>query len=77
MLALEDQMKPRMLALSLALVALGAGAEAASLPRPFSPAERQTVPAVRRATLGGLPKAARPLESERHRHVGPTHVGRR
>ena len=67
-------MKPRMLALSLALVALGAGAEAASLPRPFSPAERQTVPAVRRATRAGLPKAVRPLERERHRHLGPTNI---
>jgi hypothetical protein len=70
-------MKPRMLAVFLALAALGAGAEAASLPRPFSPAERQSVPAVRRAPRAGLPKAIRPLESERHRHFGPTHVGGR
>ena len=63
-------MKPRMLALSLALVALGAGAEAASLPRPFSPAERQAVPAVRRAPRGGLPKAVRYFESNQHRHLG-------
>jgi hypothetical protein len=77
MLTAEELMKPRMLALSLALVALGAGAEAASLPRPFSPAERHANPAVRRAPRGGLPKAVRPLESERHRQLGPTHVGNR
>lgn len=74
MLAAEDEMKPRMLALSLALVALGAGAEAASLPRPFSPAERPSVPAVRRAQRGGLPKAVRPLDSERYRHLGPRSI---
>jgi hypothetical protein len=70
-------MKPRVLALSLALAALGGGAEASSLPKAFSPVERQRAPAVRRATRGKLPKAVSPLEAERHRHVGPTHVGSR
>ncbi len=74
MLALEEQMKPRMLALSLALVAVGAGAEASSLPRPFSPAERQSVPVLQREPRRGLPKAFRPLERERHRPLGPRHV---
>ena len=74
MLALEEQMNPRMLVLSLAFVALGAGTEAASLPRPFSAAERQSLPAVRRAPRAGLPKAVRPLERERHRHLGPTNI---
>lgn len=75
MLTPEDLMRPRMLALTLALVALGAGAQAAaSLPKAISPVERQTAPAVRRAPRGKLPKGVSAFAFERHRHLGPTSV---
>lgn len=75
MLTPEDPMRPRMLALSLALVALGAGAQAAeSLPKAISPVDRQPAPAVRRAPRGKLPKAVSAFEFERHRYVGQRSV---
>ncbi len=69
-------MKPRVVTFSLLLAALGAGAEAASLPKPVTLNERQQVPVVRRTPRGKLPQALLTVERTRPRHVGPTHVNR-
>jgi hypothetical protein len=69
-------MKPRVLAAFLVLAALGAGAEAASLPKAFSPAERARVAAVRQALPRHQTKPARWSEQRRHRYLQPTHVAR-
>lgn len=70
-------MKPRVLAAFLVVAAIGAGAEAASLPRPFSPVERQRVAVVRKLQSRHLPEPVRWSNRDRYRHLGPTHMGRR
>jgi hypothetical protein len=68
-------MKPRVLVALLVAAVLGAGAEAVSLPKPFSPAERMRTTNVARSAPRHLPRPARWSEQRQPRHVGPTHLG--
>jgi hypothetical protein len=68
-------MKPRVLVALLVAAVLGAGAEAASLPKPFSAAERMRATNVARSVSRHLPKPARWSEQRQPRHLGPTHLG--
>ena len=68
-------MKPRVLVALLVAAVLGAGAEAASLPKPFSPAERMRTTNVTHSVPRHLPKPARWSEQRQTRQTGPTHLG--
>jgi hypothetical protein len=69
-------MKPWVVAFSLLLAALGAGAEAASLPKPVTLNEKQPIPVMRRTPRAKLPQAPPTDQRARYRHLGPTHVNR-
>jgi hypothetical protein len=68
-------MMPRVLAAFVIAAVLGAGAEGAPLPKPFSPMERNRFAVAPRPLPGHLPKPIRWSEQSRPRHVGPTHLG--